>query len=187
MANYRALITSINTASRSARNLGVVLDDQLDFKEQVAAKSRSCRFLLYNIRRIRPYLTTYSTQLLVQAMEISRLDYCNSLLASLPELSSRYSSYRILQPVSSSIFQNVPTSPPCYGHSTGYQLLLGSDSKFWLWPMLQPTRQPLTTYRTSFRPTHQLDHSTLLPQAVSPILQAMQLSLARPDCGASPP
>ena len=72
------------TASRSARNLGVVLDDQLDFKEQVAATSWSCRFLLYNIRRIRLYLTTYSTQLLVQAMVISRLDYCNSLLASLP-------------------------------------------------------------------------------------------------------
>ena len=73
------------TASRSARNhQGVVLDDQLDFKEQVAATSRSCRFLLYNIRRIRLYLTTYSTQLLIQAMVISRLDYCNSLLASLP-------------------------------------------------------------------------------------------------------
>ena len=46
--------------------------------------SRSCRFLLYNIRRIRLYLTTYSTQLLVQAMVISWLDYYNSLLASLP-------------------------------------------------------------------------------------------------------
>ena len=119
------------TASRSARNLGVVLDDQLDFKEQVAATSRSCRFLLYNIRRIRPYLTTYSTQLLVQAMVISRLDYCNSLLqVCQPASSSRYSSSRMLRPVSSSTFQNFPTSPPCYGHSTGYQLLLGSDSKF---------------------------------------------------------
>ena len=72
------------TASRSARNLGVVLDDQLDFKEHVAAMSRSYRFLVYIIKRIRLYLTTYSTQLLIQAMVISRLDYCNSLLASLP-------------------------------------------------------------------------------------------------------
>ena len=72
------------TASRSVRNLGVVLDDQLDFKEQVAATSRSCRLVLNNIRRIRLYLTTYSTQLLVQAIVISRLDYCHSLLASLP-------------------------------------------------------------------------------------------------------
>ena len=72
------------TASCSARNLGVNLDDQLDLKVKVAATSRSCRFLLYNIRGIRLYLTTYSTQLLVQAIVISRLDYCNSLLASLP-------------------------------------------------------------------------------------------------------
>ncbi|KAJ8358777.1 hypothetical protein SKAU_G00153020 [Synaphobranchus kaupii] len=72
------------TASRSARNLGVVLEDQLDFKEHIRATAWSCRFLLYNIRRIRPYLTTYSAQLLVQTMVTSRLDYCNSLLASLP-------------------------------------------------------------------------------------------------------
>ncbi|KAJ8336991.1 hypothetical protein SKAU_G00382110 [Synaphobranchus kaupii] len=72
------------TASRSARNLEMVLDDQLDFKEHIRATARSCRFLLYNIRRNRPYLTTHSTQLLVQTMVTSRLDYCNSLLASLP-------------------------------------------------------------------------------------------------------
>ncbi|XP_035260236.1 leukocyte antigen CD37 isoform X3 [Anguilla anguilla] len=65
------------TASHSAVSLGVVLDDQLDFKEHI--KATSCIFLVYNIRRTQPYLTTYSTQLLVQAMLTARLDYCNSL------------------------------------------------------------------------------------------------------------
>ena len=46
--------------------------------------TRSCRYTLYNIRKIRPYLTQYATQLLVQAMVISRLDYCNALLTGLP-------------------------------------------------------------------------------------------------------
>ena len=40
-------------------------------------------FALYNIRKIRPYLTQYATQLLVQTLVSSRLDYCNALLTGL--------------------------------------------------------------------------------------------------------
>ena len=43
-----------------------------------------------------------------------------------------------------------------------------------------------STCRTSFRPTHHLDHSALLPQAALPILPAVQQALACPDW-ASPP
>ncbi len=39
---------------------------------------------LHNIRKIRPFLTEHAAQLLVQALVISRLDYCNALLAGLP-------------------------------------------------------------------------------------------------------
>ncbi|KAK0146308.1 hypothetical protein N1851_014391 [Merluccius polli] len=46
--------------------------------------TRSCRFALYNIGRIRPFLTREAAQLLVQTLVISRLNYCNSLLAGLP-------------------------------------------------------------------------------------------------------
>ena len=46
--------------------------------------ARSCRFVLYNNRRIRPFLTREAAQLLVQSLVIFRLDYCNSLLAGLP-------------------------------------------------------------------------------------------------------
>ncbi|XP_068564105.1 uncharacterized protein [Cebidichthys violaceus] len=41
-------------------------------------------FLLYNIRRIRPFLTDETAQVLIQALVISRLDYCNSLLTGAP-------------------------------------------------------------------------------------------------------
>ncbi len=44
----------------------------------------SCRFALHNIRKIRPFLTQHAEQLFVQALVISRLDYCNVLLAGLP-------------------------------------------------------------------------------------------------------
>ncbi len=66
------------------RNLGVIFDDQLSFKEHIAKTARSCRFALHNIRKIRPFLTEHAAQLLVQALVISRLDYCNALLAGLP-------------------------------------------------------------------------------------------------------
>ncbi len=76
--------SSTITPSSSVRNLGVIFDEQLTFKDHIAKTARSCRFALHNIRKIRPFLTEHAVQLLVQALVISRLDYCNSLLAGLP-------------------------------------------------------------------------------------------------------
>ncbi len=76
--------SSTITPSASVRNLGVIFDDQLTFKENIAKTARSCSFALHNIRKIRPFLTEHAAQLLVQALVISRLDYCNALLAGLP-------------------------------------------------------------------------------------------------------
>ncbi len=79
------LDSSTITPSASVRNLGVIFDDQLTFKEHIAKTAWSCRrFALHNIRKIRPFLTEHAAQLLVQALVISRLDYCNALLAGLP-------------------------------------------------------------------------------------------------------
>ncbi len=47
--------TSIITPSTSVRNLGVIFDDQLTFKEHIAKTARSCRFALHNIRRSGPF------------------------------------------------------------------------------------------------------------------------------------
>ncbi|KAI7806131.1 reverse transcriptase, partial [Triplophysa rosa] len=73
------------TPSRTARNLGVVIDDQLIFTDHVSSTTRSCRFILYNIRRIRPLLSEHATQVIV----LSRLNYCNALLAGLPACTTR--------------------------------------------------------------------------------------------------
>ncbi len=48
------------TPSASVRNLGVIFDDQLTFKEHIAKTARSCRFALHNIRKIRPFLTEHA-------------------------------------------------------------------------------------------------------------------------------
>ncbi|KAK3565420.1 hypothetical protein QTP86_008242 [Hemibagrus guttatus] len=79
-----SLSNSMISPSATARNLGVTMDNQLSFSSHVTNVTRSCRFLLYNIRRIRPFLSTQATQVLVQSLVISRLDYCSSLLAGLP-------------------------------------------------------------------------------------------------------
>ncbi|XP_076864252.1 RNA polymerase II subunit A C-terminal domain phosphatase isoform X1 [Brachyhypopomus gauderio] len=75
---------SLIVPSKDARNLGVTLDDQLSFSAHITNLTRSCRYFLYNIRRIRPFLSQEASQVLVQSLVISRLDYCNSLLAGLP-------------------------------------------------------------------------------------------------------
>ncbi len=76
--------SSTITSSKTARNLGVVIDDKLNFSDHIAKTARSGRFALYNIRKIRPFLSEHATQLLVQVLVLSRLDYCNGLLAGLP-------------------------------------------------------------------------------------------------------
>ncbi|KAJ8417629.1 hypothetical protein AAFF_G00224720 [Aldrovandia affinis] len=63
------------TSSPCAKHLGVVMDNRLSLSMNIAA-------------------------LLVQAMVLSRLDYCNSLLAGLPASAIRpCNSSRTLQPV----------------------------------------------------------------------------------------
>ncbi|MBN3302932.1 UTS1 protein, partial [Amia calva] len=65
------------------------LDPVLSYTQHITTLTRTCRFFLSNIRRIRPFLTNYSTQLLVQSLVLSRLDYCNSLLVGLPATTTR--------------------------------------------------------------------------------------------------
>ncbi len=75
--------SSTITSSKTARNLGAVID-KLNFSDHITKTARSCRFALYNIKKIRPFLSEHATQLLVQALVLSRLDYYNALLAGLP-------------------------------------------------------------------------------------------------------
>src|SRR4029434_4535145 len=47
--NININIDSLSLApSKTARNLGVIIDDQLTFTAHIASVSRSCRFALYN-------------------------------------------------------------------------------------------------------------------------------------------
>ncbi len=53
--------SSTITPSETARNLGVVFDDKLNFTEHITKTARSCRFALYNIKKISPFLSEHAT------------------------------------------------------------------------------------------------------------------------------
>ncbi len=61
-----------------------MIDYKLSFSDHIAKTAWSCRFALYNIRKIRPFLSEHATQLRVQSHVLSRFEYCNGLLAGLP-------------------------------------------------------------------------------------------------------
>ncbi len=113
---------STTTPSRTARNLGIVIGDHLNFTDCIAKTAWSCRFPLYNIRKIGPFLSEHATQLLVQALVLSRLDYCNALLTGLP--ASSIKTLQLIQNVAARLVFNEPKecmSHLCSSNCTGYQ------------------------------------------------------------------
>ena len=65
-------------------NLGVILNENMTMSEHIARACRNCLYQLCQIGRIKRSLTVNSITLLVLASVHSRLDYCNSVLYSLP-------------------------------------------------------------------------------------------------------
>ena len=72
--------TSNVVFSQSVKTHGVTLDTHLNFENRVVNPVRTANSELRRISSVRHYLSVESTQKLVQAFDMSRLDYCNSLL-----------------------------------------------------------------------------------------------------------
>ena len=72
------------TPSSNLSNLGILMDTNLTFHEQINKLCKTSFYFLYNIRKIQKYLTTDVTATLVHVLVISRLDYCNGLMYGLP-------------------------------------------------------------------------------------------------------
>ena len=71
--------------SQSFRNLGFYLDETLSMDAHI---KYLCRILFCQLRRIgkiRSFLSTDAANKLALSLILSRLDYCNSLLAGLPD------------------------------------------------------------------------------------------------------
>ena len=71
--------------STSARNLGVIFDEHLSMNDHITSVCKRAFYQIHLISRVRMQLTEEATKTLIQANVISLLDYCNCLLAGLPD------------------------------------------------------------------------------------------------------
>ena len=74
----------ISPSTEPLRNSGAWFDCHFNLNFNITKTCRSAFFHLYNIRRVRKYLSIESAEKLVHAFITSKLDYCNSLLYGLP-------------------------------------------------------------------------------------------------------
>ena len=71
--------------TEKVRDLGVILHKNLTSTYHINETCRKATNAIRSIGRIRKYLTNKNLKLLVNALVISRLDYCNSILYGLPK------------------------------------------------------------------------------------------------------
>ena len=80
--------SKVPLASSAVRSLGAWFDSELTMNTHVNKLCSATYFHLYNLRRIRKYLSQETYEQLVHAFITSRIDYCNSLLYGLCNASS---------------------------------------------------------------------------------------------------
>ena len=80
-ASVRIDSVAINPV-KSVNSLGVILDDELKLAKHVATVCRSSYYQMRQLKLIPRYLDFDAAKTLVHSFVTSRVDYCNSLLAS---------------------------------------------------------------------------------------------------------
>ena len=63
----------------SAKNLGMILDDELSFKNQINNVVKTCFLVIRKLSKIKDFLTFQQLRTAVSALIFMRIDYCNSL------------------------------------------------------------------------------------------------------------
>ena len=70
----------IHPSAEPPRNLGVLFDSTCSLKYHVNKQCKSLNFNIYKVGKIRKYLDRPTSEILVNSLFTSTLDYCNSLL-----------------------------------------------------------------------------------------------------------
>ena len=92
-ADFQPVHVRIGGASilpaHSVRDLGVHLDADVSMKAHISATVRSCFAALRQIRSVRRSLPRYALQTLIRALVVSKVDYCNAVLAGISKRSTK--------------------------------------------------------------------------------------------------
>ena len=121
--------------SSHVRSLGVIIDSALTFSDHVTRLVNLCFYRLRQIRSVRRSLMIDSAHAIVRALILARLDYCNSLLAGLPNtLLCRL--YGVMRGWPGSYFNSsteTTSAIRCVINSIGWTLHRGLDSNCASW------------------------------------------------------
>ena len=71
--------------SLQVKDLGIIFDRVLSIRQHISYTSKTCRFHLRNISRIRKYIPQDTSVVLIKSLVMSRLDYSNGLFYGLPK------------------------------------------------------------------------------------------------------
>ena len=89
--SYKVVVDKINVGSDSihftnvARNLGVIIDENLNMNQHISQLSRAVYFEIRRLRQMSSFVNESSLKTLASSFILSRLDYCNSLFKNLPK------------------------------------------------------------------------------------------------------
>jgi len=75
--------------AETVRNLGVIFDSSLSFKNHIDLVIRNCNFCIRNLYAVRRYLDRQCLLTLIHSLVLYRVDYCNCLWVGLPKYSLR--------------------------------------------------------------------------------------------------
>jgi hypothetical protein len=112
-SNSLKFANSVLVPVQSARNLGVIFDNELSFESHISKICQTSFLHIRQIRRVRHLLDYNSAILLANSLVSSRLDYCNSLFFGLPDCMLDR-----LQRVQNSLARAVVPSVRRYDHIT---------------------------------------------------------------------
>ena len=91
--NKESVISNLETLSLKPRNLGVILDSDLNFNSHIKSITSAALYHLKNIARIKGIVSKPDLKRLIHAFVSSRLDYCNGLLTGLYKRAVRQLQY----------------------------------------------------------------------------------------------